>query len=562
MEFSALASKETSALLTRLLDRSSKASLERVATLRAALDTASRALETAIATTPEIDADVDELVKRLSKAAAAEADVRLKHLSAEARKITDALRGELAEVIGEKDALAISLTDARAQLETVRGQLATEQKQSQAAQKANEASQKELEASQKALEASRKGLEASQKELGEARSSSKKLEAANAEAVAGREKEAAARATLEADLQGLRGQLDSARKETKRAAAEAEAAVAERRKAEVALSAANSQAQAAEAKLSAVTTLFKTSAARVQVLEREHEQQAAAMRELEGRAHVPVDLDMEIPNAAGAGVLDGLLGAFDALSAATTIGDVLATLGEQLAAEFPRVALFRVKGNRLEGTHQIGFDLTNDIGKVIIPLAMDSLLTRAVTSGHTERLSGDAIDASGLPFGGSPTFALAMPIIVDAESIALVYADDFAEPRQESRNDEDVNAKFAEALRQHTVALLMRLTTELKAMAELRAYAGSLLSEIEQMYVSDVAAGKQGEELQKRLHANLDYARSIFSNRAQFESPSAGALLDAQVGAMADTHKDSAFGRDLAIVIQWSSDSSRAAEAS
>jgi hypothetical protein len=193
---------------------------------------------------------------------------------------------------------------------------------------------------------------------------------------------------------------------------------------------------------------------------------------------------------------------------------------------------------------------------------MDSLLTRAVTSGRMERLSGDAIDTSGLPFGGSPTFALAMPVVVDAESIAIVYADDFSEPRQESRNDEDVNAKFAEALRQHTIALLMRLTTELKAMAELRAYAASLLSEIEQMYQSDVAAGKQGEELQKRLHANLDYARSIYSNRAQFESPSAGALLDAQVAGMAEAHGDNAFGRDLALVMEWSSDSSRAAEAS
>jgi hypothetical protein len=99
-------------------------------------------------------------------------------------------------------------------------------------------------------------------------------------------------------------------------------------------------------------------------------------------------------------------------------------------------------------------------------------------------------------------------------------------------------------------------------MAELRAYAGSLLTEIEQMYQSDVAAGKQGEELQKRLHANLDYARSIYSNRAQFESPSAGALLDAQVSAMAEAHRASAFGHDLAVVIEWSSDSSRAAEAS
>jgi hypothetical protein len=534
MEFSALAAKETSALLTRALETAAKASLDRVDALRATLDSASKALEAAIAAPPDVERDLDDLVKRLTKAAAAEADVRLKHLSAEARKITDALRAELGEVIGEKDALAISLKDSRAQLDTLRAQLATEQKQAQAVQK----------------------------ELTEVHLSSKKLESAKAEAAAARDKEAAARAVAEGELHTLRGQLDSARKDAKRTSTEAEVAVSEKRKAEVALSAANSQAQAAEAKLSAVTTLFKTSAARVQALEREQEQQAAAMRELEARVHTPVEIESEIPAAVGSGVLDGLLGAFEALSGATTIGDVLATLGEQLAAEFPRVALFRVKGNRLEGTHQIGFDLTNDIGKVIVPLAMDSLLTRAVTSGHTERLSGEAIDTSGLPFGGSPTFALAMPIVVDAESIAIVYADDFAEPRQESRNDEDVNAKFAEALRQHTVALLMRLTTELKAMAELRAYAGSLLSEIEQMYQSDVSAGKQGEELQKRLHANLDYARSIYSNRAQFESPSAGALLDAQVTAMADAHRDSAFGRDLAIVLDWSTDSSRAAEAS
>jgi hypothetical protein len=552
MEFSALAAKETSALLTRVLGTASDASLEQVAALRAALDQASRALEAAAPAPADIERDVDELVKRLVKAAAAEADVRLKHLSAEARKITDALRAELADVIGEKDALAISLKDSRAQLDTLRGQLATEQKQAQATQKeladAN-ASRKDLTEAYASKERElADGLASKQKEL--------------AQAIAARDKEAGARSTAEGEVQALKGQLETARKDAKRAAVEAEAAVAEKRKAEVALSAANSQAQAADAKLSAVTTLFKTSAARVQALEREQEQQAARVRELEARTHTAVDIDTEISPAVSTGILDGLLGAFDALSAATTIGDVLATLGEQLAAEFPRVALFRVKGNRLEGTHQIGFDLTNDIGKVIIPLAMDSLLTRAVTSGRMERLSGDAIDTSGLPFGGSPTFALAMPVVVDAESIAIVYADDFSEPRQESRNDEDVNAKFAEALRQHTIALLMRLTTELKAMAELRAYAASLLGEIEQMYQSDVAAGKQGEELQKRLHANLDYARSIYSNRAQFESPSAGALLDAQVAGMAEAHHDNAFGRDLAIVMEWSSDSSRAAEAS
>jgi hypothetical protein len=535
MEFTALAAKETSALLARVLENASQASRKRVDALRAALDSATKALEQSAGSAPDFERDLDEVVKRISKAAAAEADAKLKHLSAEARKIADALRAELADVIGEKEALAISLKDSRAQLETIRGELQAEQKQAQAVQK----------------------------QFAELTASVKKLESAKAEAAAGREKEAAARAAAESELHTLKSQVDGARKEAKRATTDLETAVADKRKAEAAATAANSQAQAAEAKLSAVTTLFKTSAARVQALEREQEQHLATIRELEARGPSPDamveprDHDLGAPSA---GVLDGLIGAFDALSTATTISDVLATLGEQLAAEFPRVALFRVKGNRLEGAHQIGFDLTNDIGKVVIPLAMDSLLTRAVTSGVTERLSGEALDASGLPFGGAPTLGLAMPIVVDSETIALVYADDFG-AGHDNRGAEDVNVKFAEALRHHTVALLMRLTAELKTMAELRAYATSLLTEIEQMYHSDVEAGKEGEELKRRLLANLDYARSIYSNRAQFESPSAAALLDAQVLAMVDSHQDSAFGKDLAVVVEWSA-GSRAAEAS
>lgn len=531
MEFSALAAKETSALLTRVLGTASQTSMQRVDALRAALETAAKALEASIASTPNVEQDVEELVKRLAKAAAADADARLKHLSAEARKITDALRSELTEATTEREAFAVSLKDARTDLDSARTQLQNEQKQAQAFRK----------------------------ELSEVQAANKKLEIAKAEAFAARDKEVKTRQAVDADIQTLRTQVDAVKKEAARAASDVEAAAAEKRKIEVALNAANTQAQAAEAKLSAVTTLFKTSAARVQALEREQEEHAAALRALEVKAAASADVDVSGQTSS---MLDGLLGAFEALSTASTIGDVLATLGEQLAAEFPRVALFRVKGNRLEGAHQIGFDLNNDIGKVMIPVAMDSLITRAVTKGQTERLSGN-VDTSGLPFGGAPTFALAMPIVVDGEAIAVVYADDFAESRSEARADDELNVKFAEALRQHTVALLMRMTSELKAMAELRAYAASLLGEIEQMYQSDVEAGKTAEELRKGLHANLDYARSIYNNRAQYESPGAAALLDAQLTAMIDMQGDSTFGRDLKVVCDWPSTSNaRAAEAS
>lgn len=544
MEFNALAAKETSALLTRVLGTASQASLQKVDALRAALDTAAKALEASIAGTPDVESDVDELVKKLAKAATAEAEARLKHLSAEARKITDALRSELADATAEKDKLADSLKDARADLDGTRAQLQSEQKQAAAFRK----------------------------ELSEVQAANKKLELAKAEAVAGREKQEKTTAAIEGEMHALKSQLDVARKDAVRAASGMEDAIAqkqkivedviaEKQKLEVALNAATTQAQAAEAKLSAVTTLFKTSAARVQALEREQEQHATALRQVESKAAAAAaavaDVDLSAQTAA---MLDGLLGAFESLSTATTINDVLATLGEQLAAEFPRVALFRVKGNRLEGAHQIGFDLANDIGKVMIPLAMDSLITRAVTAGQTERLSGE-VDTSGLPFGGSPTFALAMPIVLDGEAIAVVYGDDFAEARTDAQGNDELKVKFAEALRQHTVALLLRMTTELKALAELRAYAGSLLSEIEQMYQTDVTGGTQGEELRKRLHANLEYARSIYNNRAQYESPAAAALLDAHLSAMMEG--DTPFARDLKSVCDWTAGSNaRAAEAS
>ncbi len=543
MEFNVLAAKETSALLTRVLGTASQASLQKVDALRAALDTAAKALEASLADTPDVENDVEELVRKLAKAATAEADARLKHLSAEARKITDALRSELADAIAEKEKLAGSLKETRADLDSTRAQLQSEQKQAAAFRS----------------------------ELSEVQAANKKLEIAKAEAIAARDKQEKTAAAIEGEMRALRSQLDVARKDAARAASDLEDAIAQKRKIvedvvaekqklEIAVNAANTQAQAAEAKLSAVTTLFKTSAARVQALEREQEQHAAALRELENRAAAAAasvaDVDVSVPTAA---MLDGLLGAFESLSTATTINDVLATLGEQLAAEFPRVALFRVKGNRLEGAHQIGFDLANDIGKVMIPLAMDSLITRAVTAGQTERLSGE-VDTSGLPFGGAPTFALAMPIVVDGEAIAVVYGDDFADARTDVQGNDELKVKFAEALRQHTVALLMRMTTELKALAELRAYAGSLLSEIEQMYQTDVAGGTQGDELRKRLHANLDYARSIYNNRAQYESPAAGALLDAHLSTMMEG--DTAFARDLKAVCDWAGSNARAAEAS
>jgi len=123
MEFSAFAEKETSALIGRILSESAQSSRQRVDALRAALDTAAKAVEAVVAHPPDTQGQVAELVSQLAKAATAEADARLKRLSSEARKITDSLRADLEEKASEKEALEGSLKDALGQLEGALGDL-------------------------------------------------------------------------------------------------------------------------------------------------------------------------------------------------------------------------------------------------------------------------------------------------------------------------------------------------------------------------------------------------------------------------------------------------------
>src|SRR5262249_21726586 len=159
-----------------------------------------------------------------------------------------------------------------------------------------------------------------------------------------------------------------------------------------------------------------------------------------------------------------------------------------------------VKKSHLQGEHQIGFDLKTDIAKVVMPLGMDSLLARAASSGQVERLSAEELaETSAAPFSGSPMNALALPIMVGGEPLAILYADDSGAPAAESTDAIDVTVRFAEAMQQHAAALLSRLTSELKTLNELQAYAGSLVRELEQMYTADQQSGLDGEQLQERL---------------------------------------------------------------
>jgi hypothetical protein len=536
MDFREYAANETTTAIHELLATSAEVSREQLQSLRAFLEATTKALESALQPSSELERNTNELVDRLTKAANGVAERAARSVSEAAKKVQDDLTAQLQAKIEEKDALVGSLNGAQAESEVLRGELKT------------------------ALQ----HAEATGEDLAQARSALEQLEAARLALTAARDDEARGRIAAEQALQTTRELVVALREELGTAIKTAEQAVAEKATAEDAMSGALSQAQAADAKLAAVSDLLKTNAVRLKTLERAQVDQDRTIRDLEARLKAAPGPVGRRPASMSVSLVEELLAGFQTLGTAKTIPDVLTTLVEQLAAQFSRVALFRMKTNHLQGEHQIGFDSKTDIAKVVMPLGMESLLTRSVQSGHIERLSDRELkDSSRALFSGTPTCALALPVVVGAETLAVVYADDSGAAPDETGPDAiEARACFADAMLQHALALLLGRTNELKALAELRAYATSLVQEIEQMYVSDVGAGKSGQELQSRLKANVEYARSIYTNRVSLEGADAAALLDDQLAALVESQNDTPFARDLALIIGGRKDNRRSAEAS
>ena len=461
--------------------------------------------------------ETSELAARLTKAATSAAELAVKQARDEAQKVADGLREQVQTAIKEKTATAAQLKDAQTLAERLRGE----------------------------LKATTERVDAAGRQLEETRKTVEKLEVTRTELTAARDEQSNARKTAEGDLRKARETVDALRAEIAIATKTIERVTAERLTAEEASAAAHSHSQAAEAKLTAVTDLLTKSASRVKTLEQAQQDQERKIQALESKIQSAPPPVAAPALSSSAPVLEDLLSAFQALATAGSISEVLTTLVEQMAAQFPRVALFRVRKGHLQGEHQIGFDLKTDIGKLVLPLGMDSLPARAASSGQIESLMGDALrDTKVTPFSGTPGCALALPIVVAGETLAIVYADDSGAPKS-AKNAADTHMRYADALRQYAVALLMRVTKELKALAELQKYAASLLHEMEQMYDADVESGIAGADLQKRLAGNLEFARSIYGSRTALEGADAATLLEDELAALLDARKGTPFARDL-----------------
>jgi len=248
--------------------------------------------------------------------------------------------------------------------------------------------------------------------------------------------------------------------------------------------------------------------------------------------------------------LDELLTIFHTLNRSTTITDVQTNLVDGIAREFSRVARFDVHDNCLEGVQQVGFDVESDISLLVIPLSVESLLSRAVSSGRMETFFSNLRDesAAGVPFGGTPACAVAIPILVQGTAIAVIYADDSDKP-EFATGLPHVRVKFAEILQHHALLVLLRVWIQQKSLAELREFTTRLVDQIERTHAADVQAGKNVLERQQGLKDNLERSRRIYAERIVREEQSAGALLQEHLTTVLDGRRETAFGQDLAIVL-------------
>jgi hypothetical protein len=162
--------------------------------------------------------------------------------------------------------------------------------------------------------------------------------------------------------------------------------------------------------------------------------------------------------------LDELLTVFNALERSATMAEALTALFDGLVREFSRVALFAVRAGRLEGVQQAGFEFEHDISKVVIPLSSDSLLGRSVTSNRIEAaLSGVVKGPTGMPFGGEPGCAVALPISLGSSVVAVMYADD-SDRLEFASTAPQALIKFAELLLMHATLVLFRISVEQRAL--------------------------------------------------------------------------------------------------
>jgi hypothetical protein len=144
-----------------------------------------------------------------------------------------------------------------------------------------------------------------------------------------------------------------------------------------------------------------------------------------------------------------------AFTGLTDARDVLETFVEQFGREFDRVVLFAVRENWLEGQRSVGFDPTVDVRNVVVPLTMDSPLTRADSENASIIVGSDAEGPTPGALGHDTHGAIAIPLILNGQVVGVAYG----ESARNAGEDRQVRFQIAEILADQLMQSFSRLVS-------------------------------------------------------------------------------------------------------
>ncbi|MCA1650210.1 MAG: GAF domain-containing protein, partial [Acidobacteria bacterium] len=212
-----------------------------------------------------------------------------------------------------------------------------------------------------------------------------------------------------------------------------------------------------------------------------------------------------------------------AMSTAGSLSEILTALLNAASAEAPRAALFVVNGNLLQGWRFSGFTGPSP-ASVKISLDQCPQFAEAVRTGEPAVANGDATAAPAFAALAFHAEALAFPIVLGGETVAMLYADSGDDAGR------DVPATWRETLQilsRHASACLGHLTAVRTAQALTRGvgmassedddgarrYARLLVSEIKLYNEPAVHIGRQNRDLLQRLRPEIERARRLYEER-------------------------------------------------
>lgn len=225
-----------------------------------------------------------------------------------------------------------------------------------------------------------------------------------------------------------------------------------------------------------------------------------------------------------------LLAAVRAIDAGASLSEVLDALTTAAAAEAGRGALLVRRGATLKGWAHAGFaDGVPDAKAIDMPLESAGVLADALESGERRSTAGgDVAEHAQVPAPFTPSSAdrvgLAVPIMVDGQAVAVLYADDAGDREAEVPS---AWPEHVEILARHTGRMLEGLTARQTGSGAAavaadrsrpdadgaRRFARLLISEIKLYHEAQVDEGRRAHDLLVRLQPHIERARMLYEER-------------------------------------------------